>query len=72
MKVIVQVKPNSGRNEVVTAEDGSLIVRVTAPPVEGKANGKALELLARHFGVPKSRVRILRGAASRRKTVEIG
>ncbi len=51
--------------------DGSLVVRLSAPPVDGKANEQLIELVAKHFGVAKSLIRITTGASSRMKTVEI-
>lgn len=71
MKISITVKPNSKREEVVPEGEGGFLVRVSAPPAEGKANERVVELLARHFGVPKSRVTIVRGASGRRKVVEI-
>lgn len=71
MKISVIVKPNSKREGVVASEDGTHTVRVAARPVEGKANERVVELLAGHFGVPKSRVTIIRGAAGRKKIVDI-
>jgi uncharacterized protein (TIGR00251 family) len=71
MKISIMVKPNSRKEEVVAAAEGEYIVRVSAPPVEGKANERVVELLATHFGVSKSRVRIVRGSSGRRKIVEI-
>lgn len=72
MKIDVFIKPNTRhRDEVVPAEDGTLVVYTTAPAVEGRANLAATKLLAAHFGVPKSRVTLIRGAASRRKVFEI-
>jgi uncharacterized protein (TIGR00251 family) len=71
MKISIMVKPNSRKEEVIAAAEGEYTVRVSAPPVEGKANERVIELLAKHFGVPKSRVTILRGASGRRKIVEI-
>ena len=72
MRITVTVKPNSRKEEVVPAGEGQFTVRVSAPPVEGKANERVVELLAKHFGVPKSRVTIARGASGRKKIVEIG
>jgi len=70
--VAVRVKPNSRRPRVEAAPDGSLVAHLSAPPVEGRANRELLERLAEHFAVPKSRLRIRSGAASRSKLVEIG
>lgn len=50
---------------------GTLRVRVTAAPVEGEANEAVVALLARRLEVPKSRVRVARGASGRQKVVEV-
>jgi uncharacterized protein len=51
---------------------GEYAVSVNAPAREGKANEAVIELLARHFSVPKSSIRIIRGQTTRRKLIEIG
>ncbi|MGV9678020.1 DUF167 domain-containing protein [Nocardia sp. NPDC003482] len=67
------IKPNSGKGPLVeTLDDGTLLLYVRAPAAEGKANRAAIELLAEHFGVAKSRVRLTAGATSRYKRFEIG
>lgn len=71
MRINVRVKPNSRKKEVIRQEDGSYLVCVTVPPVEGKANHQLVELLAEHFKKPKSNITILRGARGRLKTVEV-
>jgi hypothetical protein len=70
-RIRVTVKPASRRNEVQVARDG-LVIRVTAPPVEGKANEMCLALLAEWLGIPKSRFTILSGAHKRQKTIGVG
>jgi uncharacterized protein (TIGR00251 family) len=72
MKISVQVKPNSRKECVTVREDGVYVVHVSVPPVEGKANKRLVEVLARHFCRPKSGVQILRGTSGRHKIVEIG
>ena len=68
----IAIKPNSRRGPLVeTQEDGSLVVYVREPVVDGKANAALVKLLAEHFGVAKTRVRIVRGQASRHKVVEV-
>lgn len=47
------------------------IARVTAPPVDGRANAALLRLLAKEYGVPKSKIRIVQGEASRDKVIEL-
>lgn len=69
--VEVRVQPRSSRLAMEVLDGGVLKVRLTAPPAEGEANAQLVEFLAREFGVPKSSVRITRGASSRNKSVEI-
>jgi uncharacterized protein (TIGR00251 family) len=70
MKIQVKVKPNS-RTEELIQEGNSLIVKVREPPKEGKANQAVIKLLAQHFGIPQSQVRILSGFRSKNKLVEV-
>lgn len=63
------IQPRAGGNGIVGLHDGVLKVRLTAPPVEGAANKACIQLLAKTFGVPKSRITLLKGAKARRKTV---
>jgi len=70
MKIQVKVKPNSKTDEV-SREGDSFIVKVKEPPKEGKANQAVIKLLAEHFGVPRSQVRILSGFKSRNKVIEV-
>jgi len=67
----VHLTPRSARDEVLSLEGDLLRARVTAPPVEGRANEALLRLLAEALGVPKSSLRIVRGQRSREKLVEI-
>ena len=72
MKVFVFLKPNSRhREEVVANDDGSLVVYTKAPTIEGRANLAAVKLVAKYCGVTPSRVKLVRGAASRNKVFEI-
>ena len=68
----VLVQPRASRDEVMGLDGaGRLKVRVTAAPVEGAANKRVIELIARHYKVSKSRVTIIAGARGRRKRVLI-
>jgi len=72
MKIKIRVLPRSSKNEVVgEMADGTLKVKLTAPPVDGKANEALLELLAKHFGVKKNKIKLNSGLASKNKLVEI-
>lgn len=70
LTVSVVLKPNARRAAVV-GDGGTLRVSVKSPPVDGRANAEAAELLAGEFGVPKSRVKLLKGARARTKRFEI-
>jgi len=52
-------------------ELNSYMVRVRAPPTEGKANERVVELLAKHFKVPKSSITLVSGFKSKKKIIEI-
>lgn len=71
MKVTVTVKPGSKKGPLVEAANGGLVVYVREPAVNGKANAAATKLLASHYGVPKSAVRLRRGATAHHKTFEV-
>jgi hypothetical protein len=51
--------------------DGTIILHVTAPPTEGKANKEVAKCLAKKFGKPSSKVRLLAGLHSKTKIIEI-
>ena len=67
----VRVQPKASRNQVDGFEEGTLRLRVTAPPTEGKANAGVIALMATTLGVSKSRLEIIRGHGSRDKVVSI-
>ena len=59
------------RSEELVGDDGLLIVYIKAPAIEGRANMAVVKLLAKHFGVSSSKVKLVRGAASKYKVFEI-
>jgi uncharacterized protein (TIGR00251 family) len=67
----VHVQPGAKRTEVAGIHGDALKIRLAAPPVDGKANAELLRYLAGAFDVPLRNVAILRGEASRRKTVRV-
>lgn len=70
MRFSLRVVPNAKVQNVERFENG-LKVRVRAKAQGGKANAEIIEALARHFGVPERNVRIVSGAASNKKTVDV-
>ena len=67
----VRVQPRARRSELAGMREGSLVVRVAAPPVDGKANAALCAFLAKQLGVPKSRVSVVRGLTAREKVVRV-
>jgi len=67
----VYVTPRAGRTEVAGEREGAVWVRLTAPPVEGKANAALLALLASALEVPRRSVEIVAGESARRKQVRV-
>ena len=71
MRVVIRVKPGSGRTVVGGRYDDALVVRVSERAVDGKATDAALRALADALGVRRADVRLVTGATSRTKIVEI-
>ena len=69
-RITIKVKPRASKDALEGWKDGELIVRLTAPPVEGAANSSLVKLLAKKAGVGRSRVRIVSGERGRTKIVE--
>lgn len=65
----VTVSPRGARNQIEQAPDGTLRIRVTAPPVDGAANAAVLRFLADSLGVPPSSLEIVSGEGGRRKRI---
>ena len=70
-RIPVRVRAAARRDEIAGAIDGTVIIFVSAPAHEGRANRATCRLLAKRLGVAQSRVRILRGKRSRDKLVEV-
>lgn len=68
----VRITPRSRKNEIVEIlNDGTVKIRLTAPPVEGKANDALIAFLSDVIGVPPSQIDIIAGATGREKLVSI-
>lgn len=70
-KITVSVQPGARKTEISGFRDGILRVKVSAPPVEGKANQALIKLLGNTLGIAKSNISIIKGTAGRLKTVEV-
>ncbi len=67
----VRVQPGASKNEIVGVQQDALKIRISAPPVEGKANRALVQFLAEQLAVKRNQVEILNGHATRRKTIHI-
>ncbi len=67
----VQVQPRASCDEFAGIHAGALKVRLTSPPVDGKANAALIAFLAESFGVAKRQVTLLKGESGRAKQLRI-
>jgi uncharacterized protein len=65
------VQPRAGSTQLVGRHGEALKIRVMAPPVDGRANAAAIDLLSTTLGVPTSRIVLLSGAQSRLKRFRV-
>ena len=71
MIVDVRVIPRAQKTELAGTREGAILVRVSAPPVEGAANDAVIALLAERLDIPRRDIRIMSGQSSRHKRIEI-
>ena len=69
--IAVRLQPRAKRDEVVGLRGEAIVIRVTAPPVDGKANAALCRLIAKRAGVAPSRVEIVRGHTAREKVIRV-
>jgi uncharacterized protein (TIGR00251 family) len=67
----IYVQPKASKDEISGRHNGHLKIRITAPPVDGKANAHLRKYLARIFKVPLSQIELIRGTNSRQKQFHI-
>jgi uncharacterized protein (TIGR00251 family) len=70
-RIAVRLQPRASSNEVTGEHDDAIAIRVTAPPVDGKANAALIGFVAKRLKVAKSRIAITRGETGRDKLLEI-
>lgn len=68
--IALRISPNASKNEIIKTEDG-IKVKITAQPIDGKANKALIEYLSKQFKIPKSLFEIIKGETSKDKTVLI-
>ena len=67
----VYLQPKSSKNEIIGSYRDGIKVKITAPPIEGKANEALIRFLAKELGVSPSCIEIAKGQHSREKTLKI-
>ncbi len=67
----VRLQPKASRNEIIGVHDNQLKVRLTAPPIDGKANNALCKFIAKSFAVAPRHVELISGAHNRQKRLLI-
>ena len=70
INIAIKVIPNSSKNSI-TVEEDYVKIKLTAPPVDNKANTAIIEFLAKRFKVPKTSVSIISGHTSKNKIISL-
>jgi uncharacterized protein (TIGR00251 family) len=69
VEINFQVLPRSSQSMIVGLHNDAVKIKLTKPPVDGQANAECCRVVAKYFGVSKTKVSVLRGTASRQKTI---
>ena len=64
----VRIVPNSSKNDIIL-EESFIKIKITAQPIENKANKALIEFLSKTFKIPKTSIEIIKGDASKEKTI---
>ncbi|MBR3157064.1 DUF167 domain-containing protein [Candidatus Saccharibacteria bacterium] len=70
MKYTITVKPGSSQEKIIQTAEDAFTVYLRAKPHDGEANDALIKLLSKHFDIPKTTIKITRGAKSHIKTIE--
>lgn len=71
MLLTIHVTPNAKRNELQWLDKDTVKIKVAASATEGKANKALIDFLSEHFDLPRSQIRLVRGATARIKQVDV-
>lgn len=67
----IHLQPGARTNEIAGRHGEALKVRITAPPVDGRANAALVDFLAQRLGLSRAAVELKSGQTSRRKVLRI-
>jgi uncharacterized protein (TIGR00251 family) len=70
-RIAVIVKPKARKPEIVKISPDDYRIAVREPAQNGQANEAAINLLSEHLGIPKSKLKLVRGVSSRHKLIEV-
>ena len=71
INIKIYLQPKSSKNEIVGPYRDGIKIKVTAPPVEGKANEALIRFLSKELGISPSSIEIIKGHHSKEKTIKI-
>lgn len=71
ISLTVRIQPNASKNEVLGMVNEMVKIKITAPPVDNKANKECLKFLSKILHIPKSKLLILKGQKTRSKIIQI-
>ncbi|MGZ3775274.1 MAG: DUF167 domain-containing protein [Pseudobdellovibrionaceae bacterium] len=71
VRIHLFIQPKSSKNEVVGPHNGEIKIKITAPPIDGRANEGLIEFLSDHFDIPKRNVILVKGDTGRHKTIDL-
>ena len=71
IRLHIFIQPKSSKNEIIGPHNGLLKIKITAPPIDGKANEGLIAFLSDYFDIAKRNIIIIRGETGRKKTLEL-
>jgi uncharacterized protein len=69
--ISVRVQPGTSRDAISGIREGSLLIKLCSPPVDGRANDSLLRFVADMLNIPRSSIRIIQGIKNRKKLLEV-
>ena len=71
MRYAITVKPGSSQEKIIETNEGELTIYLRAKAHDGEANNALIKLLSKYYKVPKTSIKIIRGAKSKSKIIEL-
>jgi len=71
IKLLVKVKPGSGKDEISVDAENNFSIKIKAKPIDGEANKYLVKYLSKEFNISKGNIQIEKGATSRLKRIAL-